>query len=192
MKRLHQARAELTRPGGRFEIEQTEIRGIRTRTWKHAPKSLRDVFLQTLDFGDREYLVYENDRLSYREHYDDVVKLANLLVARFTIRKGDRIAIAMRNYPEYSTILWAALSIGAIIVPLNAWGTGGELHFALQDSGAKILFADEQRLDALQPFLGRLSICACVRVRHEYPQALSYRQLLVETPHGNGLPGRTH
>ena len=188
MKRLHQIREKLTRPGSRFEIEQTEIRGVRTRTWKHAPKSLREVFMQSLDFCDCEYLIYEKDRLTYREHYDEVVKLSNLLMMQFAIRKGERIAIAMRNYPEYATIFWATLSIGAIIVPLNAWGSGVELHFALQDCDARILFADKQRLNALQPFLSSLSNCACVCVRHEYPQALSYRQLLVEAPSGNRLP----
>lgn len=99
MKRLHRARAELTRPGSCFEIEDVEIRGVRTRIWKHAPKNLREVFVRTLDFADREYLVYENERVSYRQHYHDVVNLANALAAHFAVRKGDRIAIAMRNYP---------------------------------------------------------------------------------------------
>ena len=139
--------------------------------------------MQSLDFADREYLIYEKDRLTYREHYDSVVKLSNLLMMQFAIRKGDRIAIAMRNYPEYATIFWAALSIGANHRSHSMPGAAEpSCILPCKTVTPRFLFADKQRLDSLQPFLASLSICACVCVRHEYPQALSYRQLLVEAP----------
>jgi long-chain acyl-CoA synthetase len=188
MKHLHQVRARLIQPGSRFEIETKLIRGVETRTWKHAPKTLREVFERTVEFRERKYLVFENERLSYAEHHSDVCTLANVLADRFDVRKGGRVAIAMRNFPEYATIFWATLSIGAIVVPLNSWWSGRELDFALHDSGAKVLFADGQRFDSLQPFLTALNFVGMVCVRDEKPGVLNYRDLLSDGVAATTLP----
>jgi long-chain acyl-CoA synthetase len=177
MERLHRVRADLVRPGGRFEIETTLIRGVATRTWKHAPCTLREVFERTVDFGEHEYLVFEQDRISYRAHHVNVCTLAHVLVDRFSVHKGDRVAIAMRNYPEYATIFWAAWSIGAIVVPLNSWWSGHELGFALRDCHPKVLFADGQRLDSLQPLLAELRLDDIICVRDTRPLTVSFAEL---------------
>jgi long-chain acyl-CoA synthetase len=69
------------------------------------------------------------------------------------VGKGDRVALAMRNLPEWPAIFFAAVSIGAIMVPLNAWWTGGELEYAMKDSGAKLLFVDGERHERLKQLL---------------------------------------
>ena len=48
----------------------------------------------------------------------------------------------MRNFPEWSMAFWAAAAAGAVVVPLNAWWTGAELEYGLEDSGSAVLFAD--------------------------------------------------
>ena len=85
-----EAHAALTGPGAPFEIDEVEIRGIRTRIWKNAPVSLRAVFEATRAHGDHTYLVYQDDRWSYARHYGAVTALAHALVARFGIAKGWR------------------------------------------------------------------------------------------------------
>ena len=60
-----EAHARLTAPGEPFEIEEKVIRGISTRTFRNAPPTLRDVFLNGRRFPDREFLVYENDRATF-------------------------------------------------------------------------------------------------------------------------------
>jgi long-chain acyl-CoA synthetase len=157
--------AELTAPGSRFEMAECVIRGIPTRVWKQAPSSLRDVLERSREYGDEVFLVYEDERLSFTEHYRRAAHLAHVLVERFGIRKGDRIAIAMRNFPEWSLAFWAAASAGAIVVPLNAWWTGEELEYGLADSGSRVLFCDPQRGERIAPHLGSLALEHVVVVR---------------------------
>jgi long-chain acyl-CoA synthetase len=144
-----EATARLTAPGERFEMEEVEIRGVRTRTWVNAPASLREVLDRSLRYGDDVFLVYEDERMTFDQHYRRAATLAQRLAERFGVAKGDRVAIAMRNLPEWVITFWAAVLAGAVVVPLNAWWTGEELRFALEDSGAVVVVADEERADRL-------------------------------------------
>jgi long-chain acyl-CoA synthetase len=162
---LQQATAALTAPGAPFEMEEIEIRGVMTRVWKNAPGNLREVLDVTLNYADRTFLVYEDDRMTFAQHYEAVSKLAHLMVNEYGINKGDRVAIAMRNFPEWAVCFWASVVTGAIVVPLNAWWTGEELEYGLADSGSKVLFADEQRAHVLEPHYGNLDLKKVVVVR---------------------------
>jgi long-chain acyl-CoA synthetase len=153
---IEAAIAALTAPGAPFEMEEREIRGLRLRVWKNAPPSLRAVLESTRAHGALTFLVYEEDRLSYAEHYRRAAALAANLAGCFGIRKGDRVAIAMRNFPEWSIAFWAAAAAGAIVVPLNAWMTGPELQYCLADSGARLLIADNERIARIEPHLREL------------------------------------
>lgn len=137
--------AELTAPGGTFEMEEVVIRGIPTRTWKTAPATLRSVLELSGFHGDKDFLVYEDERMTFAQHYATVAALSRQLAGRFGVRPGDRVAIAMRNLPEWVVAFWAAIATGAIVVPLNAWWTGDELAYGLSDSGSKVVFVDEER-----------------------------------------------
>ncbi len=147
---------KMTAPGQPFEMETVTIRGIPTRVWKHAPASLRQILENTLQFAARDYLVYEDERLTYAEHYRQVCCLAHRLVDEFGIQPGDRVALVMRNYPEWPVVFWAVVSIGAVVVPLNAWWTATELSYALADCGARALFADGERAAALDSIADQL------------------------------------
>jgi len=164
---IEETHRALTAPGGLFEVEEREIRGIHTRTWKNAPPTVRSLFELSRGHGERSFLVYENDRMTFEEHYRAVVSLANVLVDRYEIRNGDRVAIAMRNFPEWPIVFWAAVSVGAVVVPLNAWWTGAELEYGLSNSGACLLFADAERADRLLPHLGKLDLRDAIAVRSE-------------------------
>ena len=121
------------------------IRGVPTRTWKSAPPTLRTVLELSAGHGDKTFLVYEDERLTFGEHFRLAAGLANVLIERFGVQKGDRVAIAMRNLPEWVIAFWAAIAAGAIVVPLNAWWTGPELAYGLDDSGTSVVFVDEER-----------------------------------------------
>jgi long-chain acyl-CoA synthetase len=164
---IEETHRALTAPGALFEIEEREIRGIRTRTWKNAPPTVRSLFELSRGHGERSFLVYENDRMTFEEHYRAVATLANVLVDRYEIRNGDRVAIAMRNFPEWPIVFWAAVSVGAVVVPLNAWWTGAELEYGLSNSGACLLFADAERADRLLPHLGKLDLRDAIAIRSE-------------------------
>ncbi|MBQ0721473.1 MAG: acyl--CoA ligase [Gammaproteobacteria bacterium] len=159
---------KLTAPGSPFEIEEVDIRGETTAVWKNAFPHLRAIVEHSRQFGDRDYLVYEDQRLTYEQHYQQVVTLAHALSDQYGIAKGDRVALAMRNYPEWPIIFWATLSIGAVIVPLNAWWTGAELEYALEHSGARLVFGDLQRAEALADTRSRIpTLEHIIKVRSE-------------------------
>jgi long-chain acyl-CoA synthetase len=162
---IAEAVAALTAKGAPFEMEEKTIRGMPTRVWKNAPPTLRTVFESSRAHGALPFLVYEDERLSYAEHYRKAAALARALGFHFGIGKGDRVALALRNFPEWSIAFWAAASVGAVVVPLNAWMTGPELQYCLADCGAKLLIADAERAERLAPHLGDLPLEAKLLVR---------------------------
>lgn len=146
---LLKAREELTGPGGAFEVIEADILGNRIRTYKNAPPSVREVWLSTLQFADRPYLVYQDERLTYGEAHEIANSTANWLLAQ-GVKPGDRVAIAMRNYPEWMLIYWACLAVGITVVGMNAWWTAEEMAYGLSDSAPKVLFLDAERLARVQ------------------------------------------
>ncbi|PZN94752.1 MAG: fatty acid--CoA ligase [Alphaproteobacteria bacterium] len=152
---IAEANALLTAPGSVLEMESVTIRGRPTRTWKNAPPTLRDVFLAGRAHGDKIFIVHEDERVSFDGFSRAVLRLAAQLVAD-GVQKGDRVAIVMRNLPEWPVAFFAATLTGAIVTPLNAWWTGGELEYGLSDSGTRILFCDNERLARIAPHLPEL------------------------------------
>lgn len=142
---LKRAWAELTAPGQMFEVERTTVRGVALLSYRHAPPSLREVWLASRAHGERDYLVYQEERISYAEAHRQVAALAASLAA-MGIAPGDRVAIAMRNYPEWMLAYWAITSMGAVVVGMNAWWVADEMAYALHDSAPKVLIADRERL----------------------------------------------
>ena len=142
----------LTAPGSPLEMETVVIRGRPTRTWKNAPPTLRDVFLAGRAHGDKVFLVLDDERVTFEDFARATLRLAAQLVAD-GVEKGDRVAVVMRNLPEWPVAFFAASICGAIVTPLNAWWTGGELEYGLADSGAKILLCDNERLARIAPHL---------------------------------------
>jgi long-chain acyl-CoA synthetase len=153
---LAQAHAALTAPGQKFEMETLNIRGIDTRCWKNGPKSLVDIWLASQTYPEREFMVYEGDRATYAAYGKATLTLAHEMISQ-GVKKGDRVALIMRNLPEFPVVFYAATLIGAIIVPLNAWWTGAELEYGLADSGAKIALVDSERLERIAEHLDHLS-----------------------------------
>ncbi|HSS08821.1 MAG TPA: class I adenylate-forming enzyme family protein, partial [Acidimicrobiales bacterium] len=167
---IAETNAALTAPGQMFEMAEVTIRALPYRVWKNAPSSLRVVLEMSRGFGDRTFLVYEDERTSFDDHFRQAATLAHRLIERYGVAKGDRVAIAMRNFPEWAVSFWAAAAAGAIVVPLNAWWTGPELEYGLADSGAKVLVADGQRLERLAshlPNLGDLTAVMGVRTTED-------------------------
>ncbi|MCM8730202.1 class I adenylate-forming enzyme family protein [Hephaestia sp. GCM10023244] len=145
---IAEAEALLTAPGQKFEMETVTIRGVPTRVWKHSPAHLRALIEAARAYGDLPFTVYDNERVSYEANFRAIAALATHLAA-LGVGKGDRVALAMRNLPEWPVAFFAVVTLGAIVVPLNAWWTGAELAYGLADSGAAVLIADERRHQCL-------------------------------------------
>lgn len=140
---------QLTGPEGEYPVSQQKINGVEYPVFTTAAPNLPALFQICLQHGDLDFVVCGEDRLSFSETYFKACQLAHLLKSR-GINKGDRVAIAMRNRPEWIISYMGALMAGAIVVPMNSWWTGPELHYGLEDCGAKCVFLDRSRMRRLQ------------------------------------------
>jgi long-chain acyl-CoA synthetase len=156
----------LTASGSPFELEPRLIRGQVLRCWKGPPHTLRELAFSARAHGPRTYLVYEDERTTYEEAFQRAAAFATRLREELGVAKGDRVALAMRNFPEWPIAFFGAASIGAIVVPLNAWWKGTELSYALADAGARVLICDEERLRLVTPHLETLPIEHVIVARH--------------------------
>tara|TARA_R110000868_G_scaffold242393_4_gene497903 strand:+ start:4999 stop:6741 length:1743 start_codon:yes stop_codon:yes gene_type:complete len=138
---IAEAHAFLTAPGIMFEMDEAVVHGQKIRVWKNAPPTIRDAFLIGRAHGDKTFLVLDDDRATYESFARAAITFAHDLIAK-GVTKGDRVAIIMRNLPEWPVAFYGAALTGAIITPLNAWWTGEELEYGLQDSGAKVAVMD--------------------------------------------------
>src|SRR3546814_6707207 len=115
-------------------METVAVGGIPTRVWKNAPHDLGALLDLSRTHGDRLFTILDDERVTYEANYRATATLARALRA-MGVGKGDRVAFAMRNLPEWPVIFFAITTIGAIAVPLNAWWTGIELAYGIRDSG---------------------------------------------------------
>jgi long-chain acyl-CoA synthetase len=147
----------VTAPGAPFEITTVRLpQGHNVEVFVNSPGSLRDVFSLSRAREGQVFLVYEDERWTYPDVMRRVDALASVLVNTYGVAKGDRVAIGMRNYPEWVMAFAAITSIGAVSVSLNAWWTAEELDYALQDCGAKVLIADRERAERSRATCARL------------------------------------
>jgi long-chain acyl-CoA synthetase len=181
---IEEANAQLTAPGQIFEMETIDIRGVPTRIWKNAPPTLRSVFDMSAAHGDATFVVYEDERTSFAEHYQIASALAHRLRDTFGVEPGDRVAIVMRNIPEWIMAFWGASLAGAIVVPLNAWWSGEELRYGLEDSGSKVAFVDTERVERIRSFLGGLETLKTIIVADEHRKELKAPLAVYEPPGG--------
>ena len=180
---------ELTAPGAPFEVTDVEVRGVTLKTYATAPPSLRELWLSSNQFAERDYLVYEDERWTYAEAHRDVASVASWLYAQ-GVRPGDHVAIAMRNYPEWLVTYWASVSIGAVVVGMNAWWVGAEMAFALADSRPKVLVCDQQRLEQVLTLGSEIDEMTVVAVRtSEAPDGVVPWSNVIA--HGGELPAVT-
>lgn len=148
------AMAQITGEGAPYEIA-TDARGL--RYYKGAPENLREAISVARNHGDREFLVYEGERRSYNQLLDEADALAAALQAN-GIEPGDRVALAMRNYPEWMAAFIAVTSIGAVIVPVNSWGQPDEIAYTIEDAGARLVICDQQRYDGIGKLMAEKGI----------------------------------
>lgn len=156
--------ARITAVGEPYElVDREDIRGP-VQTFVNAPTSLRQVYEDAV--SDVEFVVAEDQRWTFAEFWNDAATIGHLLVHDLGVRKGDRVAISMRNYPEWMLAFTAATSVGAIAVAMNSLWNADEMAYGLTDSGAKVLFADAERLALLESMAEPIEGLQVVAVRH--------------------------
>ena len=168
-----QAIEALTAPGGEYELVERKVRGGNIcRVVKNAPRSVVDLLLNTRAFGGLEYLSYRDETYSFADVIDQTARLAEVL-KRLGVRRDDRVAVCMRNYPEWPATFFAPITLGAVTVSLNGWWSGEEIEYGLRDAGARALIVDGGCLERIRDKLPELGIQAvAVRSRRALSEGI--------------------
>ena len=183
-----EANTAVTGPGQIFELIDGEVRGVKMKVFKNAPTHLGQVFAGSRGHGDKTFLVYEDEIITFAQAADRIDALASLLVNTYGVKKGDRVAVAMRNFPEWVMSFAAIISVGAINVSMNSWWTEDEMDFALEDSGATVLICDQPRFDIGAASCVKKNIRVLV-VRAEKPLPAGVDKWEDVLPLGDAHPG---
>ncbi len=159
------ANAGLAAADGPIHLAEGEINGARMKYYDQAPATIRDIFLANEPaFGRRDFFVYEDERVTFSAFARAVEHFAHALQNEFGIEKGDRVAIIMRNYPQWPVAFFAASVLGAIVTPMNSWWTGEELEYGLSDSGTKLAIVDPQIYERIREHVKNLPTLASLVV----------------------------
>jgi long-chain acyl-CoA synthetase len=142
---FQEACAAVCAPGTRFQIDEVDVFGVPTKVFAGTPPNIRYLFAAAAARTD-DFIVFEDERWPMPRVMESIGQIGHALVHELGVQHGDRVAIAMRNYPEWIATFAAITSVGAVAVPMNAWWQTDEMVFALDDSGSKIVFADADRL----------------------------------------------
>ena len=104
-------------------------------------RTINDLFFAVVDRGsDRVMLSKQSGEwrpLSSQEIYRSAVGVA-ITLAKWGIKKDDRIAILSENRPEWAYTEFAATLLGAVIVPIYPTQTPDQVSYMLRDSGASL------------------------------------------------------
>ncbi len=143
----------LSSPGLPFEAGEVEANGQTYTGYVNAPPQVRQLWMAIKADDAAEYLVYEDERMTYGEARARVLQVANALINDFGVQPGDSVGLAMRNYPEWVLSWWACHMAGAVAVEMNSFWNGSELSLGVAHSGSSVMIVDQERHDGLVPHL---------------------------------------
>lgn len=152
----------LTAPDMPFATTEAEVKGVTHTVFANQPATLREAFMMFLAHADKEYMVYGDTRLTFAETVSKASMVAQALVEDFGVKKGDRVALAMRNYPEWPIAYMGIVAAGGIAVLMNAWWQSEELDWALKNCEASLVIADAPRAQRMTSTLEELDLQAII------------------------------
>lgn len=141
-----------------LNIAETDVLGTRQLAYVNAPADLRFLLLKAMEHSDKTAVVFENQRWTFADLVARSVAVANTLIDRHGVTPGTRVALAMRNSPEWMACFLGVIAAGGVIVPLNGWWTSEEMAFGLEDSGAKVVIAGARQIERVRPHADRLGL----------------------------------
>ncbi|MFD6856202.1 class I adenylate-forming enzyme family protein [Rhodococcus sp. NPDC060090] len=156
--------ARLTARGAPFEIVEEQVRGVQMPVFGTRYRSLSALLADSARYGDTEYVVCDDLRLTFTEHLARVASLAQEFRSRYGVGRGDRVAILSANNAEWIMTFWAATSLGAIAVGMNSLWSAREVEYGIELSGPKVIVADAGR----RALLGS-SDAEVLSVEHDVP-----------------------
>jgi len=182
LQRFDEAVAGLTAPGQPFEINTVTLDNVEYRNFATMPPNLGEYFKVMHKHADKDFAVYRDERYTFAQGYQHSAEFAASLVERFGVKPGERVAILSRNNPQWMMAFIGATSVGAVAVPMNGWWTTQELDYGFEDSGARVVIADRDRIERLLPIIDKhqlqiIAVDDCSSLDHPVTQ---FSDLLTE------------
>ncbi|MFA5039417.1 MAG: class I adenylate-forming enzyme family protein [Candidatus Omnitrophota bacterium] len=142
-------------------------------------KTIRElVDKQAQDFPDKPALIFEDQAVTFSELRNKVFSLASNLL-EYGIKKGDKVALYLPNWPEYVYSYLALFSIGATVVPFDFMLKNDELQACLAHSDSVLLIARSRPDVSLEEIRARLpALKNIVLVREKKEGYLSFEDFL--------------
>src|SRR5262245_47038393 len=182
---IRAATVAVTAAGQPYEVQTAAVDGTTFRVFANAPANLRELYRSSLAHADRDFYVYQDERYTFAEAWRQAARVARQLKSS-GVAAGDRVGIAARNYPEWIFAFMGVTSIGAVAVAMNAWWSGEELEYGIEDSGLTVLFADAERLQRVLPLTAakrlRLIAIRADEVAEAHPNVTTWDQFLGNAP----------
>jgi len=131
-------------------IEVTSPAGYGEMVYADRPRNLAELLANTVaQYESLEAIISPDSRLTYKQFASLVDQVSSGLYHKYGIRKGDRVALMLRNGWEFCVSFFALVKLGAIAVPLNIAYKGEEAAFQLSDSGSIMLIVEPEFRDVI-------------------------------------------
>ncbi|RFU61246.1 class I adenylate-forming enzyme family protein [Peribacillus glennii] len=99
--------------------------------------------------GQKPAILFNERVHTYAEFNREANRIANALIS-FGIKKGDKVAIMMKNSDQFPFIYYGILKAGGVVVPVNFRLTSNEVSYVLHDSDSMIVFADDDLSETIK------------------------------------------
>jgi acyl-CoA synthetase (AMP-forming)/AMP-acid ligase II len=144
-------REALTGRGAPFELVTEPVLGHDHMVFARRPRTLREMLdTQAASTPDLPFLISPGRQWTYREAARDIDATAAALSERYGVAVGDRVAIVAANQAEYAILMWAAVTLGAIVTSLSGWWTAPELEYGISLAAPRLIAGDSRRLARLE------------------------------------------
>lgn len=134
-----------------LKVGEVEVFGVRQPGYVNAPGDLRFLLMKAMEYADQTAVVLDDQRWSFGELAGKSVAIANALIERHGVTPGTRVALALRNSPEWMACFLGIIAAGGVVVPLNGWWTSEEMAYALKDCGARLVIAGARQIERIRP-----------------------------------------
>lgn len=129
-------------------VIEGEVNGHPSLLYADRVATLHEVLEASHRWDEREYLIQGDRRVTFAEHRQAVGRAARALSA-VGVRQGDRVGLFAANSPDWVAVFFAAVSIGAVIVPFNGWWSAEDVRQACETVSPAVVVADERRAATL-------------------------------------------
>lgn len=101
--------------------------------------------------GSKPAIFHGEQQITYADLLGQAQSLSAHLQGAFGIKPGDRVALSLKNCPEFVPALFGILAAGAVVAPINNFLKPNEVGYILNDAGIDLMISDGSMVEAVSP-----------------------------------------